>query len=481
MLGSKTITIGPENWIQGMSSSDALQDGGFSNRSVNVNLATDPGTLNATNTFTNNLSASIAGTICATSNDGNSLGNLRYIVTTTNVAGGDGKYYTVAADYTTTLRQTDTTNDYIPENCDTAQFQLALYTTAEGDITLATGTDLTSSFDATWWTVTKGKNALNSGNRHPLLVFEGALWIGDKNKLHKWDGTTASEAFLTLSSEQTITALGIDPGTGKMLISVTEGTNAANTHPKTAKVLLYDGFSPKPLRAVIVDDTVNAIYPVGGTVYMTYGERLGYWTGSGISFLRRLKNISVSTTTASADLVYKQRITNIGNTLYVVDGSLVLAFGEVKNGRKVFYYALQNNFSGANFMAIFNIGNNRLAVSYAAATLYTYVMNTAATISSMVLYTNDYDFSQPSIIRTIYLEYTGDISAAASPGTLSIIDESGTATSLAAPTNDTSGNARRLVVHGPDKKVMSMQLLYTASSVVVGLKRIVVKYDTMEN
>lgn len=480
MLGSRTITIDKTQFLQGMSSSDHAEDGGFSNRSVNVNLLTEPGTLNATNTYTNDLSASIAGTIVATSNDGNSLGNLRYVLTTTDVAGGDGKYYTVASDYTTTLRQTDTANDYIPENVDMVQYRLEVYTTTETDITLATGTNLTT-FDASWWVTTKTRTALNSGNRHPLLVFEGSLWIGDKNLLHKWDGTTATHSFLVLPTEQTITALGIDPGTGKMLISVTEGTNAANTHPKTAKILTYDGFSPKPLRAVIVDDTVNAIYPVGGTVYMTYGQRLGYWTGSGIAFLRRLKNITVSTTTTSADLIYKQRITNIGNTLYVVDGSLILAFGEITNGRKVFYYPLQNNFSAANFIAIFNIGNNRLGVSYAAAKLYTYDMSTASTIASMVLYTNKYSFPQPTIIKTIYLEYSGDISAAASPGSLAIIDENGTATSLESPTNNTSGNIRRIMVHGPDKKVMAMQLLYTASTVVVGLERIVIKYDTVEN
>lgn len=482
MIGSKILTIDGTQFLQGMSSSDNTADGGFSNRSINVNLLAEPGVLNATAEFTNNLSSSVAGTIIATAGDANSLGNRRYVVTTTDVAGGNGKYYTIASDYTTTLRQTDSTNTYIPENSDTCQFQLALYTTTETDITYTTGGDLASQ-KVDWWTgagpTGQAQSVLNSGNRHPMIVYENALWIGDKNKLHKWDGTTPSNAFLLLSTEQSITALGIDPGTGKMLISVTEGTNAANTHSKMAKILTYDGFSPKPTRAVIVDDTVNAIYPVGGTVYMTYGQRLGYWTGSGISFLRKLKNVTL----AATDLVYKERITNIGNTLYVVDGSVILAYGEVKYGRKVFYYPLQNNFSADVFTAIFNIGSNQLAMSYSTAKLYTYDVTSTSTINSagVVFYSNQIEFPQPAIIRTVYLEYSDNIAAAATPATISLIDENGTATSLEALTNGASGNIRRLTVHGPDKKVMSTQVLYTGSTIVAGLKRIIIRYDTVEN
>ena len=479
MLGSKILTIDGTQFLQGMSSSDNTADGGFSNRSINVNLLADPGVLNATAEFTNNLSASIAGTIIATAGDANSLGNRRYVVTSSG-AGFDGKYYTIATDYTTTLRQTDTTNDYIAENVDTCQFKLALYTTNEGNITYLTNANLAdASPDWTWWTVTQGKSALNSGNRHPMIVYEDALWIGDKNLLHKWDGTTASQGFLTLSTERSITALGIDPGTGKMLISVTEGTNAANTHSKMAKILTYDGFSNKPTRAVIVDDTVNAIYPVGGTVYMTYGQRLGYWTGSGISFLRKLKNVTL----ASSDLVYKERITNIGNTLYLVDGTLILAYGEITNGRKVFYYPLQNNFSADNFTAIFNIGSNELAMSYTTAKLYTYDMSSTSTINSagIAFYSNEIPFSQPAIIRTVYLEYSNNIATTAMPGTIALIDENGNAESLENLTNNTTGNIRRLTVHGPDKKVMSVKVLYAGSSIVAGLKRILIRYDTVEN
>jgi len=61
-----------------------------------------------------------------------------------------------------------------------------------------------------------------------------------------------------------------------MLISIVEQLNLSGTVNSLARVGYYNGFSNKLSKVVFVDEMVLAFYPVGGTVYITYGQKLGF-------------------------------------------------------------------------------------------------------------------------------------------------------------------------------------------------------------
>ncbi|GAH12414.1 unnamed protein product, partial [marine sediment metagenome] len=154
---------------------------------------------------------------------------------------------------------------------------------------------------------------------------------------------------LTLGAvSEMISALGIDQGTGKMLVA-TNATNYSGSKYHTSKVYIYDGFSNKALRVVPVEGLITSFKSVGNTTFVFYGNKLGYWTGSGIEYIRTL-NFDKSN---GSTLIYPHRACGIDNTLYYVDdiGGLgpsdtaainkqIMAYGEIINGPKVFYPVL---------------------------------------------------------------------------------------------------------------------------------------------
>jgi len=231
-----------------------------------------------------------------------------------------------------------------------AAFDGATFTTSKEKVTKWV---VDSSFDASYYTFS------NQSVMHPEIVYENNLFYGDKNLLLRQTGVAAAPAtILTLSSDQNIVALGIDPGTGKMLISTTTQLNVSDTVPTTNRVYYYDGLSNKADKVNFVDDMITAFYPNGNDVYITYGTNLGYWNGSGIMFLRRL-----SITRSPDTLAYLQHLTNIESTLYVIEGTKILAHGPVvQGGNKVFYYAYNNT---ASLTHICNFGSGKLALAYA--------------------------------------------------------------------------------------------------------------------
>jgi len=224
---------------------------------------------------------------------------------------------------------------------------------------------------------------------------------------------------------QNIVALGIDPNSGKMLITITEGDNINGDLSMLAKVLLYDGFSSKVIRAVIVDDMVTAVYPVGGIVFMTYGKNLGYWNGSGINWLRKFKNVTLT----QNSLVYKHKMSNIDKTLYFVDGDELYAYGEVLPGKpKVFYPAGQNT-AGTVMSMVCNLGSGKLLLASgntAAPFVWMFDTTSVATTNGINFYSKKYRFKGKVQLREIHFQYSSVVAASANAATVIFIDQVGT-------------------------------------------------------
>lgn len=402
MIGAKSFDIGAAEFVKGMSTTSFINDGGFSPQTTGVNPAITPGLLyspaNPVNKSTN-----LVGTIIASSEDPtiSSSAYLRIFVD------DSGHYYTWDGTTLVNLR-TDATNPtgYIQGVTDMIAFGSS---STEGEIYT------TNLFDIVRWkidstfTANFGGGFTHTNVPHPALVFENNAFYGDGNLLLRQTAVgVAPSVIMTLTSQQTIIALGIDPGSGRMLISTIDGVNTTGIRNRISRVLYYDGFSNKPVKSVIADAMVTAFYPVGGTLYITYGTNLGYWNGAGMSFIRTL-NINISSN-GNQKLAYKQHITNIETTLYVLEAGQILAYGNIlpKQAPVPYYFASPSN--GTAMSMICNLGSGVLGFSYLAS-VSDYRFNTLDTTSTSTVGAVDpissdkYIFKRPVIFNGAIIEY----------------------------------------------------------------------------
>lgn len=482
------IEIDFKNFTEGMTTSPDTQDGGFSSETYNISIMGDVGVLRSSNVLTTRLTSTSGyfnGNVIATSGDAriSAVGNDKVFITDT------GRFYTYKSNVSTLRQTSGGSKTYTAATTDIIQFRGDTFCTSQTDIARLIQSDLTqpNADWESWWTVTQAKTALVSVYRHPMVIFENSLWIADGKFLHKWDGTTSTHGFLTLSDEQSIISLAVDPSTGKMLIGINESLNASNTVPAVSKVLLYNGFSNKPDRAIIVDDMVTAMYPLGGTVYMFYGQRMGYWTGTGIQFLRKLRGVTLD----ANYLIYKHKVTSIANTLYVGEGTYVLAFGEVQPGKKMFYYPQRASGAALGFFsAIGYVGNNQLGLFYDDNTnknlvtfdvTYNTAANNGTNISPITFRSLKYKFPRPIRLLGIYVEYADGVTNGTTPGTISIIDDNLNSFSFGSLLNSSGATVYQQYLNKTvlNQKMRKFQLVYSADH-AVGILRFLVEWEYAE-
>lgn len=472
MIGSKQFTIGPEEIVRGAASSNYVNDGGFSNLSTfGMNLTAHPGVLfgSATMVDTTHPSTGLPIASC-----GDSINGFYRVVLSDN-----GKIFTADSAGVLTERS-DSTGTYVQGTSDIVQYRDATYATSQTNVCKISGATF-GTLDEVWWSATIAANGvLLTGNRHPLLVFEDNLWIGDKNMLHRYDGTTSSKGFLTLPAGQNIVGLSIDPNSGKMLISITEGDNINGTLSVLAKVGLYDGFSSKLIRVVIVDEMVTAMYPLAGVVYMTYGKNFGYWNGSGINWIRKLKNVTLT----QNSLIYKHKITNVDKTLYLVDGAELLAYGEVLPGKSKVFYGGGGNPQGAVMSMVCPIGSGKLCLasgSTASPYWWSFDVTSVATTSGINFYSKKYRFKQKVQLRSIAFQYFNSVAASTNAATVVSLDATGSH-AMSALTNTQSDAVYELETTPaqtiPPSKYIQFQ--YQGTTVNYGIEQITISYDEIE-
>lgn len=471
MIGKNVLKIDASSFLRGSSTSAYLADGGFSPETDAVNLAVTPGTVYPQASHTD-LSSSVTGDIIAFGDDANVSGNDKYAVD------DEGHFYTINGS-TVTVRQTDAGRTYQYGTTDTATYRNYFYASSQTDVAECQGSDL-GTFDADWWSTRGGSAVLNSSVRHPLLVFEDNLFIGDGAYLHRWNGTTASQKVLDLSNSTSatspsITALTINPGDGKMLISISIRPNYSAIPGTQSKILVYDGFSNKPSRSVIVDGYISAMYPCGGTIFVFYDNKVGYWTGTSVVYLR-----TFTTLTHGNFLRYKHSITSIDNNLYFINGRQIMCFGNVNNGSKVFYPAAYNQADSNSYQAIGSSSSYTLLLSRQTEKLASLDTMSVAANGGMSFYTNKFDFERPVYIRNAYLEFKDAIGDNVNLGSLALIDETGTVTSFSTLLNSSGASVYYINTNDTGKKVRSAQFRLNHDTGVFGLKRIIIPFDVAE-
>lgn len=429
------LTIGADQFIRGMSTSDYSSDGGYTSSSVNINPLLTPGVMRSTAAEVD-ASTNVGGNLLASCEDVNAVSpNNRYFVD--DVA----KFYKFNGT-TMTVQQTGTAGspaNYVMGKTDLVAFKGFYYGTRIDTLVKWDGTATAGSghFNESFQTFA------DANAPHPELVYDLKLWIGDGNNLSNYDGTTFNAASSwVLPTNEKIFALGIDPGTGMMLVSVKTGYDISDTIPQKCYVYMYDGESTKPRRQIPVEDVITAFYNVGGNVFVGMGQNLGLWTGSGVKFLRKLNNVSQ----ANTELPYKHHFTSIGNSLFVVDGRNILAFSEILQiGEKGFFYIYKNTANSNKLNLITCTGNNKLGISY-ATNKFTQVDVTSTSAGGGVLYGNNMDFPRLVLVRRLRIITTGiTTTSGAGIGGVAIIDEFGNTITPTVQTFIYTGNATQYV------------------------------------
>lgn len=340
------LTIDFNNFVLGESITARTPDKGFSPQSYGLNLSYEKGTLYFQEAATDR-STNLEGDVICTTNDPDFLGNDNYLLD------DEGKFYTLSGS-TLTKRQTDSVNAYAIGNSDLIKYRGNVLGTSATDIALLTGGNLTT-IDHDWWSVTRGHGALQTGYRHPLEVVEDILYIGDKNYIHTWDNGTSVYQAMTLPDGINITTLRKHPD-GRHLIAFC-GVTANYSHQRSGggKIYIIDTVNLEFIREIDIEAQVEGSRNVGGVVYATYGDKLGYFNGDGISWLRDL---------TAGSTTYSHQLGNAEDILIIRDGVYLLAYGDLGKGKvwwKV-HRTLANSY--VSFTAVGYKGNGVVLVGY---------------------------------------------------------------------------------------------------------------------
>lgn len=336
------ITLGPKDIIRGESKSEWVADGGFSPDSYGLNLTKKRGALYFIDggTERGGSGATLTGNVIASAFDKNYLGNENYFLD------DEGAFYTYSGT-TLTKRQTVTTDTFALGTTDMVQFKGVTYATGQQRIQALTGGDLTGLTDSFW-------SGLDSSYRHPLERVEDSLYVGNINVIGKiTDVATTTAAEITLPTDVNITSLRKHPDGRTLLAFCGLTANLPHTKGLGGRVYYIDTVLKKWTREIELDVQVEGSRVVGGVVYVSYGNNIGYFDGNGIINLKRL---ATSTTT------YSQNMVAVEDILMTRDGKNVLMFGDLGAGRV--WWKVYRNSGTQNINNVAYKGDNQILISF---------------------------------------------------------------------------------------------------------------------
>jgi hypothetical protein len=481
MIGTQQLEIlNSEILLRGMSQSDHISDGGFSPDSEGVNLTVNPGLLHFPDAIddadTDDILNAATDTIIASSPDDVNFGG-----SPRRVVNGVGQYVLYDGTKLGAVLQTDSTNTYTRGFCQMTHFDGETFITTRQ--TLVRWKQGTPTFTISFldFSAVASLSGLADSFPHPLLNFENHLYTASGNELFRTAvKSIAPTVILTLADDQIITALGIDSGSGKMLIATSTAMTAALTVPSINKLLWYDGFSNKVIKSIGVEDTILALHNHEGITYVGYGLNVGYVTGSGIQFLRRL-----NVTRSNATLPYQASFASVGRTLCVIERDKILAYGEIVPGIKTWYYIYGDPDVTKDIDHIFDAGSGKLGFSYvdAAGTdaeFSTLDTTSVASSDDSVFVTNWFRFPRPILPKAVLVEFAAGITAANNFVYYQAeTDTSHTANELS---EDISGSSLVKIMTGfLNERVSALKFRFSqGGGVNTGIRRAILYYDYAE-
>lgn len=489
MIGKNQIEIKGQDFIQGMSTSPDTTDGGYSPETRNVSLTNIVGCIAPT--YASSATTLSDNLICSADAGSNTtltkfiLGNNGHVYGQNASTGAIASYGTYSG------------------NCgnlysDMVSYLGNVYFTTDRDICLISNSNATSgSITSTWWSSTESKTPLLVGKKHHLFVFNGIMFITDGNMIHSWDGVSIITSRLALNSDQEILDLGGDLAQGRMLVSFVQNvTNASNlgflqTTPYQYYVGSWDTSDPLKFiyPATQVEDVVWSFIYFGGYQYVVYGSSFGYYTGSGIQFLRDLNFDQ----TVAVQVINKHKIATSATALYLADLNQVLAYENITKAGKIFNYKYtETTLSGinANILCLFKSSPTKIGLGFddSSFSVKTFdLSNSNSSIQDGKFYSLQYYFPKPVRIRDVDIEFQSAVTPSGSNevGILYLLDDNNFQSEALIYNRNSSlsyYSLRNITPNVTDKgrKCGRIQLQY-AFAIAVPIRRFIIRYDVVED
>lgn len=486
-IGKNQIEIKGQDFIQGMSTSSDTTDGGYSSETTNVSITNIVGCIAPT--YASGATTLSDNIICSADAGANTA-------VTKFILGNNGHVYAKNASTGAIASYGTYTGNCGNLYSDMVSYLGNVYFTTDRDICLISNSGATTgSITSTWWSSTKSETPLLVGKKHHLFVFNGIMFITDGNMIHSWDGTSIITSRLALNLDQEVIDLGADIAQGRMLVSfvqnVTNGSGFGFLQTTTYQYYVGSWDTSDPLKfiypAVQVEDVVWSFIYFGGYQYVIYGSSFGYFTGSGIQFLRDLNFDQ----TVALQVVNKHKICTSATGLYIADLNQILAYENITKAGKVFDYKyLESALSGSNnILCLFKAAPTLLGLGFddSGFSMKTFDLTSAnQQVGNSVFYSLKYYFPKPVWIRDIDIEFQtsvpgGGLSTGAT-GILQTIDEQNRATQVTvANFNDSTSVYAITPVDIKPPKARRIQLKYVFANAYYPVRRFVVRYDIAEN
>lgn len=478
MVGKNQLTISGTQFAAGLCTSDYLGDGGMGTETFGINPVYKQGAIYSLGTIS---SSGLSQNLVATSEDyENPTAANRFIVdTSSNISYiSNNEIITFATSGSGTGYSLGVT-DIVPFTDGTNPKAYVSFATGIGQV----GGSVSGGFSytETWWTGTKSKTALTSGVPHPMLVFQKTMWIGNGIHLANMDssGNANNDASWVLDPNEEIMALGIDPGTGLMLVSVRSVSSGTNGNiPAKNYVYFYDGYSAQSRRKVPVQGTVFSFTTVAGQVIVGIDNSIGIWNGNGVTFLRRLSSTS--------SIPYKHRCAAINNHFMVADGGSILGYGDIQNGKKAWFPIYKNVANGNSIDVVFQQNMGTVGTSYdGSAVKFFNLFDEGNGGGAGVFYTNNINFERPVNIHRVRVFTDGITSSGGGStgiGNVALIDQKSVTYQAAQPKFKVASGTQ--YVFDFDFGGLQLQTLQPVitfdTQQAFGLIRMVIYYDPAE-
>ena len=285
---------------------------------------------------------------------------------------------------------------------------------------------------------------------------------------------------------ETISAIGVDKASGLLMIAATQSADYSASKNTKSKIYLYDGLSPKAARVIPINGLVTSFKSTDDRTIVFIGNKIGYFTGSGVKFLRKM-NFALGDATK---LVYPHRACVIENTVYYAENAKVIAYGEVREkGDKIFYPVVSNNVNSNTYKCISSIGAGLLGLAFASSKFYTFDTTSVASTGGITFYTNKYLFPRPINLRVAYVEYADPVTTLDDNRSLyyqtdresiTLLRVQGTETGSGLKNSSASSVNFIENIIGFKDQARWVQFRYNASTTNFGVRRIVITYDVAE-
>lgn len=394
------ITIDARDWFRGVSTTNELADGGFSPLSKGINLFASPGLL-----LPGPAPTDFSGTPDI------SKGLFAFAPTSSNSSVGhglgannndDGKF-TLLDPTGAIVVTSDTGRNYVPIQSDMVRYGNEYFYTSQqtaGKSSLTFGAN-----DFNWWTGTLGLIAFGVASIHKTTEYDGILYFSDGRYVHSWDGSAATYNALELPAGYEIS----DFVTYNNLLFIAASQTAIGdiADASNCRIFTWDGLSASFLDEILIQDSITAFLPFGGTLFVTTKKFFGYFTGSTVSPLYPL-------TTP----VYKYQAAITQDRLYMLQGTDVLCYGNPVISRpKFFSFPLKH---ASSLIGITSFQTGKLIYAYASK-VGSFTDVNGSDQAGGIFYANRIPFDGQAKIRSITLEH--EALASGSSQTIEYIDD----------------------------------------------------------